>query len=85
MTNKMQMNLQPYFEKVGEDLNEIKSKIYVELYRNNSIITYLYCGLNKSIIKSPLFRYKSIAYNPFTRISLLIPNRDKIKINYLNF
>ena len=96
-----------FLEILGEDLNEIKSKIYVELKeqqpkesdeecakrywelhvsRNNSIITYLFCGLNKSIIKCPLCRYESITYNPFTSISLLIPNRDKIKkVKYLNF
>ena len=57
-----------------------------KISRNNSIITDLFCGLNKSTIKCPICKYKSITYNPFTSISLLIPNKEQIKnIKYLNF
>ena len=96
-----------FLELLGEDLNEIKNKKYLELKeqqhqetdeecakrfwdlhlsRNNSIITNLFCGLNKSIIKCPLCKYKSITYNPFTSISLLIPNNKQLKtVKYLNY
>ena len=54
--------------------------------RNNSIITDLFCGLNKSIITCPICKYKSITYIPFTSLSLLIPNMNKLKkIRYENF
>jgi len=58
----------------------------VHLNRNNSIITELFCGLNKSIITCPICKYKSITYNPFNSISLLIPNNKQLKkIKYKNF
>ena len=58
----------------------------VHLNRNNSIITELFCGLNKSIIICPICKYKSITYNPFNSISLLIPNNKQLKkIKYKNF
>ena len=54
--------------------------------RNNSIITDLFCGLNKSTITCPICKYKSITYVPFTSLSLLIPNMNKLKkIRYENF
>lgn len=96
-----------FLELLGEDLNEIKSKKYLELQeqqpeetdeqgatrfwelyllRNNSIITDLFSGLNKSTIFCPICKYKSITYNPFTSISLLIPNYEQLKkVKYLNF
>ena len=58
----------------------------VHLNRNNSVITELFCGLNKSIITCPVCKYKSITYNPFNSISLLIPNNKQLKkIKYKNF
>ena len=58
----------------------------VHLNRNNSVITELFCGLNKSIITCPICKYKSITYNPFNSISLLIPNNKQLKkIKYKNF
>ena len=96
-----------FLELLGEDLNEIKNKKYLELKeqqpketdeqcakrywelhlsRNNSVINQLFCGLYKSTIICPLCKYKSITYNPFTSLSLLIPNREQlIKVKYLNF
>ena len=96
-----------FLELLGEDLNEIKNKKYIELQeqknnetdedcakrywevylsRNNSIITDLFCGLNKSIIICPVCKYKSITYNPFTSLSLLIPDKKQlIKVKYLNY
>ena len=47
--------------------------------RNNSIITDLFCGLNKSIITCPICKYKSITYIPFNSLNLLIPNRKKLQ------
>ena len=40
--------------------------------RNNSIITDLFNGLNKSTITCPICKYKSITYIPFSSLSLLI-------------
>ena len=68
----------------------------MHLMRNNSIISELFCGLNKSIIICSICGYKSITYNPFNYISLLIPNNEqllklkeknqnKIDINYLYY
>lgn len=58
----------------------------VNISRNNSIITDLFCGLNKSKIRCPICKYKSITYNPFNSLSLLIPNNEQLKkIKYLNF
>ena len=54
--------------------------------RNNSIITDLFSGLNKSIITCPVCKFKSITYIPFTSLSLLIPSQKKLKkIRYQNF
>ena len=54
--------------------------------RNNSIIMDLFYGLNKSIIICPVCHYKSITYIPFSSLSLLIPNKQKLKkIRYENF
>ena len=47
--------------------------------RNNSIITDLFCGLNKSIITCPVCKYKSITYIPFNSLNLLIPNKTKLR------
>lgn len=47
--------------------------------RNNSIITDLFCGLNKSIITCPVCKYKSITYIPFNSLNLLIPNKKKLQ------
>ena len=56
------------------------------LSRNNSVINDLFCGLYKSTIICPLCKYKSITYNPFSSISLSIPNREQlIKVKYLNY
>ena len=96
-----------FLELLGEDLNEIRSKKYLELkeqqpeetdeqgakrfwtlylLRNNSIITDLFSGLNKSTIFCPICKYKSITYNPFSSISLLIPNNEQLKkVKYLNY
>ena len=96
-----------FLELLSEDLNEIKSKKYLELKeqqpketdeqcakrywelhlsRNNSIINELFCGLYKSTIICPLCKYNSITYNPFTSLSLLIPNGEQLaKVKYLNF
>ena len=53
--------------------------------RNNSFITDLFYGLNKSIITCPVCKYKSITYNPFSSISLLIPNSKELNsIRYYN-
>ena len=58
----------------------------VHLNRNNSVITELFCGLNKSTITCPVCKYKSITYDPFNSISLLIPNNKQLKkIKYQNF
>jgi ubiquitin carboxyl-terminal hydrolase 4/11/15 len=58
----------------------------VHLNRNNSVITELFCGLNKSTITCPVCKYKSITYDPFNSISLLIPNNKQLKkIKYKNF
>ena len=56
------------------------AKRYWEMHlkRNNSIITELFCGLNKSIIICSECQYKSITYNPFNSISLLIPNNKQL-------
>ena len=68
------------------DLDCAKRFWDLHLSRNNSIITDLFCGLNKSIIICPLCKYKSITYNPFTSISLIIPNQIQLKnIRYNNF
>ena len=75
-------------EQQPKESDEECAKRFWELHisRNNSIITDLFCGLNKSTIKCPICKYKSITYNPFTSISLLIPNKEQIKnIKYLNF
>ena len=54
--------------------------------RNNSIIMDLFYGLNKSTITCPVCYYKSITYIPFSSLSLLIPNKQKLKkIRYENF
>jgi len=54
--------------------------------RNNSIITDLFNGLNKSTITCPICKYKSITYIPFSSLSLLIPNSNQLKkIRYENF
>ena len=54
--------------------------------RNNSIIMDLFYGLNKSTITCPICKYKSITYIPFSSLSLLIPNSNKLKkIKYENF
>ena len=50
----------------------------VHLNRNNSVITELFSGLSKSIIICPRCKYKSITYNPFNSISLLIPNNKQL-------
>ena len=58
----------------------------LHLMRNNSIINDLFYGLNKSTIICPKCEYKSITYDPFSTISLLIPKRDQLKkLKYLNF
>ena len=58
----------------------------LHLMRNNSIINDLFYGLNKSTIICPRCEYKSITYDPFSTISLLIPKRDQLKkLKYLNF
>ena len=46
----------------------------------------LFNGLNKSTITCPICKYKSITYIPFSSLSLLIPNSNKLKkIRYENF
>ena len=59
-------------EQQPKESDEECAKRFWELHisRNNSIITDLFCGLNKSTIKCPICKYKSITYNPFTSISL---------------
>ena len=80
-----------YCELIEQQPNETDiqcAKRFWELHiaRNNSIINDLFYGLNKSIIICPICNYKSITYNPFSSLSLLIPNRKQLaKIKYLNF
>ena len=50
----------------------------MHLMKNSSIINELFCGLNKSIIICSNCKYKSITYNPFNSISLLIPNKEQL-------
>ena len=75
-------------EQQPKETDEQCAKRFWELHlsRNNSVINQLFCGLYKSTIICPLCKYKSITYNPFTSLSLLIPNKEQlIKVKYLNF
>jgi ubiquitin carboxyl-terminal hydrolase 4/11/15 len=69
------------------DLECAKRFWEMHLMRNNSIISELFCGLNKSTIICSNCGYESITYNPFNSISLLIPNNKqllKLKDNNCN-
>ena len=75
-------------EQKSYETDEVCAKRFWENYisRNNSIITELFCGLNKSTIICPICKYKSITYNSFTSLSLLIPNDEQLKkVKYMNF
>ena len=75
-------------EQQPKETDEQCAKRFWELHisRNNSVINQLFCGLYKSTIICPLCKYKSITYNPFTSLSLLIPKREQLKkVKYLNY
>ena len=75
-------------EQKSNETDEICAKRFWDAYisRNNSVITELFCGLNKSTIICPICKYRSITYNSFTSLSLLIPNNEQLKkVKYLNF
>ena len=80
-----------YYELTEQQKNETDSQCAARFWklhkeRNNSIITDLFYGLNKSIITCTDCQYKSITYNPFSSLSLLIPNARQLpKLKYLNF
>ena len=80
-----------YYELTEQQKNETDTQCAARFWklhkeRNNSIITDLFYGLNKSIITCTNCQYKSITYNPFSSLSLLIPNSRQLpKLKYLNF